>query len=572
MNSTGTLNLAWANSLINGLAAAGMRHLVISPGSRSTPIVLAGDRHPQITTHVQIDERCAAFFALGLARHRGQPVAVVATSGSAPTHWYPAVVEANHARIPLILLSADRPPGLHARGANQTIDQNRLFGSHVRAFHDPGIAREGENALTAIQALAIQAAQEACQPEPGPVHINLPFNEPLLPDSAPPPTPSIAEPPSQPEPRQPSSTQIRKIAQQINSQPGLILCGPDQFADDFPEQVTALAKALNTPILADPLSNLRFGSHDRSQIFCRYDAFLRNREIDRPAWVIQFGRPPISKALQQFLTAQQSLLIPVTPYEEWPDPLYLSSEVIRSDPGAFCSALQRESVQAGAEHWIALFRELEQSADIRWPTEDEEPPFEGIIIRQLIDCLPDGCTLFSGNSQPIRQLDSWTGGAEKPLRIVANRGVSGIDGNISTLLGLAAASTRPVIGLIGDLALYHDMNGLLAAKELNATLIVFNNGGGAIFGHLPQSNLEQFEKYWLTPCNIEISKIADLYNLPFSQVTKSTQFKPALKRALIEKGVSLIEVVIDRKRSLAHHQAYWKEIKRYSANRLFSRE
>ncbi len=262
---TASLNLLWSDQLMDGLASAGVSQVVISPGSRSTPLVLAVNRQPRLKSWHHPDERSAAFFALGLASHQCQPVALIATSGSAPAHWLPAVIEASRAGIPLILLSADRPPELQACGSNQTVDQIHLFGNQVRSFHDAGPAAQSSQAMTHIRRLGIQAVHRARWPDPGPVHINLPFREPLTPSQWPPePTPGAVIPPVinavLPDPQQ-----IHRISEIISAGKGLIVCGPAPHDPGFPEAVVALAKQLGSPLLADPLSELRYGGHDHAQ-------------------------------------------------------------------------------------------------------------------------------------------------------------------------------------------------------------------------------------------------------------------------------------------------------------------
>ena len=555
----GTLNILWADGLLNGMAAAGVRHAVISPGSRSTPLVLACQRHPDITLHTQIDERCAAFFALGLARCRQQPTALIATSGSAPAHWYPAVIEAYESYIPLLLLSADRPPELHGRKANQTTDQTHLFGRHVRAFHDAGEPHIDDNVTALTQSLGIQAVHEACWPQPGPVHINLPFREPFFPDTMPVPMPPAA--PATPVTTRllPDKSQVERIGRQLSSGQGIIVCGPGRYGEAFAQQITSLARKLNVPILADPLSGLRFGAHEKSHIFTGYDAFLRRPGIRASRWVLQFGNPAISKSLQQYLSLHETPVILSTPNADWPDPLHQSREIVRSDSAELCRALNQQPLRAAPDEWMTLFRELQNRADVTWPAQIDHQLFEAWIIHDLIETLPESATLFSSNSLPIRQLDSWSGSGDKNLHIMANRGASGIEGNISTLLGIAATSNEPVVGLIGDLAFYHDMNGLLAAKGLNSVIIVLNNGGGGIFGHLPQARLEGFEKHWLTPSQLDLSQAAKLYNLAYRRIDTASDFRPALAAAIAESGINLIEVIIDREASLEQHKNYWKQ-------------
>lgn len=567
MTDTGTLNLRWADALIDGLAAAGIRRAVISPGSRSTPLVVACDRHPEIKTRVLLDERSAAFYALGAARNNLEPVVLIATSGSASAHWLPAVIEASHSNIPLILISADRPPELQDWGANQTTDQSGFFNNHVRARYAPGTPENNPDSTAFIRALGIKAAGKSQWPHPGPVHINAPFREPLIP---PPPLPAIKQgkkSPFTPPDRIVSEQQVARIKNLIEGRPGVIVCGPGNFTNGFNTSVTTLAKVTGTPILADPLSNLRYGKHDRSQVITRYDAFLRSSEINcqlTPEWVLKFGAPPVSSQLTKFLKHLECPLILCAPYGDWPDPSYRTREIVQADAEALCRALTTASPEVTHDSWLSRFQQWEQTAVAGTDGKQPDLPIEKTLIQTLIAELPEGSTLFSGNSMPIRQLDNWSGSGEKTLRITANRGVSGIDGNVSTILGLAEATEGKTVGLLGDLACIHDLNSLLAAEANNALIIVLNNKGGGIFEYLPQTSLENFEKYWLTPVNLDFERVAALYNLHFWRVTQQTNMREALKEALNTPGMKLMEITIDREISTKSHQSYWSKTSKIS--------
>lgn len=557
---TATLNLIWSDGLMDGLASAGIRRLVISPGSRSTPLVLAVNRHPNLHSWQHPDERSAAFFALGMATHEHKPVALIATSGSAPAHWLPAVIEANRSGIPLILLSADRPPELQHCGANQTVDQTHLFGSQIRAYYDAGTPVDDPQALEWIRSLGIQAAHRACWPEPGPVHINLPFREPLIPSTWP--EPPVTGPcvPIADNLTLPDGLQIQRICRLLKRGRGLIICGPGAFEDVFPEAVTALARQLNCPLLADPLSPLRFGPHDHSHIISRYDSMLRGNDFSSGAgldWVLRFGAAPVSKALLDYLARRKPPLVLCAPRGDWPDTLHQVAEMVRTSPSLLCTALTDSELTLGPADWLDKFTSAETAID-RLTLPEADRPFEAAIIKQLIAALPEGASLFSGNSLPIRQLDLWSGQGEKTLRILANRGASGIDGNISSLMGLAAAASGPIVGLLGDLAFFHDMNGLLFAKDLNGVIVLLNNNGGGIFGHLPQASLKQFEEQWLMPTNLDFAQAARLFSLQYQRVERQSQFGPALEAGLKSRGMSLIEVMLDREASLIRHKQYLK--------------
>ncbi len=555
---TGAINLRWAHALMDGLAAAGIDRVVLSPGARSTPLVLACERHPNIHIRVLLDERSAAFFALGLSRFDGRPTALIATSGSAPAHWLPAVIEASHGGVPLILLSADRPPELHDWGSNQTTDQSRLFDRHIRAFHDPGAARPGAAAINQLRALGIKAASQSLWPRPGPVHINLPFREPLIPASEPDlPPPAAAAAISRPL-LQPDPDQIKRLSRLLAGGHGMIVCGPGDFSTDTGRLLLQLAERTGAPLFADPLSGLRFGHHHQQRIITRYDAFLRApaETLPQPDWILRFGPAPVSKWLLQFLARSNCIQILCEPTGTWPDPDQRCQEVVRCAPASLCHALLADLPQS-SHSWLSAFQRLEQLAS----NMEAPPPAEKTIIEQMLSALPDNSLLFSSNSMPIRQLDSWSGSGGKSIRILANRGISGIDGNISTLLGLAAAAPeRRVVGLVGDLACLHDSNGLLAANGLNATIVLLNNGGGGIFGYLPQAQLSNFGPHWLTPHTTDFSLLAQLHGIGHRRIEQTDDFAGAFRQTLELPGVQLIEVVIDREESIRRHQAGWEAV------------
>ncbi|MCP3663874.1 MAG: 2-succinyl-5-enolpyruvyl-6-hydroxy-3-cyclohexene-1-carboxylic-acid synthase [Gammaproteobacteria bacterium] len=551
-----SLNFLWAYALIDGLASGGTTQAAISPGSRSTPLVLACNAHPGITSHILIDERSAAFFALGMARLDREPVILIATSGSAPSHWFPAVIEADHSDIPLILLSADRPPELHDWEANQTTDLERLFGTHVRGFYNPGIPDQKQ--LETVRTLGRKSGLLTRHPLPGPVHINLPFREPLVPNPLPA-LPAASKPLPQPIPLSlPAASQIEHIRHLISGTPGIIIAGPGSFDNQPKRNVSTLAQRLGAPILADPLSGLRFGKHDLTPIITSYDAALTQLdECHQPAWVLRLGAPPVSKNLNRWLDKLTCPQILCTPYGRWPVPQQSKIELVITTSDLFCEALLDGDLVSTDPKWTKTFHQWEQ----RWQPSPyvaaDESPFEGELIQTMLATMPDQSLLFSGNSMPIRQLDSWSGCGKKDIRILANRGVSGIDGNISTLLGLATASTGPVVGLIGDLTLFHDMNGLQAAKGLSGVIVLLNNNGGGIFSYLPQSDPSDFERCWLTPTNLDFKQVARLYGLEYWQVTRQSQFPSVFRQALKQPGMTLVEVVINREDSIRRQHAYW---------------
>lgn len=527
MSDTGTLNFIWSQHLAAGLVAAGVRDAVISPGSRSTPLALALLRQPQMTTHIVIDERCAAFFALGLAKASRRPVLLLATSGSAPANWLPAVIEASQAGVPLLLVSADRPPEQHDCGANQTIDQLALFGPYIRARHALE-APHAEFAPERLHALAAQACARANWPLPGPVHLNQPFREPLLPSGDCPavaiPSPVHVAPPI----AVPAPSGVQDLAQRIGGRPGSIVCGELDFSPAFAEAVTALAARLDCPVLAEPLSGLRFGRHDRSRLCVRYGEWL----ADAPAgdWLLRFGNFPVTRGLQHFVARPREVHALIDPVPRWNDPAHRLTHLQHADPTTFCHALLAEKPTAAAPCWRETFARLETAAG----------PAAG-LIPALLAAVPNDTPLFVGNSMTIREFDRASGSAERYLPIFANRGASGIDGNLSTAMGIAAA-TGKVVALVGDLTCQHDLGGLALAQGRNAVIIVFNNRGGGIFDHLPQHALPEFERGWRTPQKIDFSHAAQTFGLAFAHAQSPETLGAALAAALAAGGPHLIEL------------------------------
>ena len=561
----GLTNLHWSLALFDGLVASGVRHVVISPGSRSTPLVLACTAHARLQVRVLPDERCAAYFALGLAKVERRPVVVVATSGTAPANWYPAVIEASLGRQSLVFISADRPGELHDCGANQTIDQTRLFGVHVRAFLDLPEPVAGESMLRYVRVAGVRAADLSRWPVPGPVHVNAPFREPLVPagewaarHDTTGGAPQVSQAALEPDPQV-----VAALAAQVSGRRGIIVCGASACSSGFAATLSRLAATLDWPLLADPLSGLRCGHHDRSRIFARYDAFLRRSTFvrdHRPERILQFGSVPLSRELQRFIAyTDAEALIVVSPHRAWPDPQQRAARIVHADPERLCAALQRCALRAAPRDWYAAFAAEERRAR-RLAAVAEDMPVEAGVLERLIRVCPDGATVFVGNSTVVRDVDAFVDGSARAVTLLGNRGASGIDGNVSTVLGLAAGARGPVVGLLGDLALYHDMYGLLAARVLDASLVVFANGGGAIFRYLPQAVLDGFERYWLTPTDLEIGAIARLYGLRHHRVGDAGEFDQVFVRSLETAGVDLVEVTIDPHDSVARHQAYWSAV------------
>ncbi|MCW8836560.1 MAG: 2-succinyl-5-enolpyruvyl-6-hydroxy-3-cyclohexene-1-carboxylic-acid synthase [Rhodospirillales bacterium] len=565
---TAAENFRWAWALVDGLVQCGVTRFVISPGSRSTPLVLAIHRHPQAVDWVIADERSAAFFALGLSKTDGAPTAVVCTSGSAMANWHPAVMEADAGKVPLILLSADRPPEHLDIGANQTTDQIKLFASHVRAFH---ALPPPDGSIGTLAGLAARMTDRAVWPLPGPVHLNIPFREPLVPvSSLPEPPETLPAPPCAHHPvATPSPRTIDSLFDAINGKPGVIVCGWDTYPPGFFDTLIRLAEAAGAPVLADPLSGLRRGGWVSERVLTRYDAFLRAPAFAdmKPAWILRFGAAPVSKTLMNWISADgiHSRVV-VESHGRRSDPTACATDIVHANPDELANALAIRLSRAATDEWIKSFITAEQQCDSLakgMPNDDADGIFEDQVIAALDARLSPDATLFVGNSMPVRDLDTCLGRGERPLKVLGNRGVSGIDGGVSTALGVAANSTGPVVGILGDLSFAHDIGGLQSMKDTPALFIVFNNGGGGIFEHLPQAGLGQkvFERYWLTPAAPDIGPICAAYGVGHAQVNNLEELGLALDDAFTEKGVispgKVIEVMIDRTASTARRRAYW---------------
>ncbi len=604
------LGVRWCLALLDGLLAGGVRHLVLSPGSRSTPVVLAAQRRPGLGLTAILDERSAAFYALGLACASGRPVALLATSGSAPAHWYPAVMEANEAGVPLVLLSADRPPELRGWGANQTTDQTRLFGTQVREFHDPGPPVDSAAARQALTALGRRAAAVSQGRRPGPVHLNLPLREPLVPrgdcgldDLSPAPrataddqvrdapgltpwvsglgpridasVPGAASRGHKPLPQHDGANfTLRNIGlpEPLRSRlqgRGLIYCGPDEprpgSGQGLAEAVLRCAAALGVPVLADPLSPLRFGPvfpedlrGTGSPLITHYKSLVRNPQAAaalRPDWVLRLGRPPISKTVLEWLPGISLIL--VDPAERWSDPAHdlalHRSLHLSADPITLCQALAAEPPGPADPTWLARWQEAERRlASVTGDYLMTAPWCEAHLIRDLVTSLPAGDGLLCANSLPIRQFETWSGTRQAPLQVFGNRGVSGIDGQLSTLAGLNAAGI-PTTGLLGDLSFLHDLSGLLLVQRLDRPCIVLNNGGGRIFDYLPQHGLPDFERLWRTPRPLDLGALAGTFGLSHRRVRDAAGWREALAEGLGGTPGLLIEVMIDADLSRAVH-------------------
>jgi len=560
-------NTALARAFVDELARAGVTDACLAPGSRSTPVALALARDERIRVHVHLDERSAAFFALGTARMSGRPAVVLTTSGTAASNLHPAVLEAHHGRVPLLACTADRPPELRDTGAGQTVDQHALFGSAVRWQADPGPPEDRADAGAHWRSMAARAVAVALGPPAGPVHLNLPFREPLVPTGAelvPAPgrtdgRPWVSVVPPQ---RKPDDSTVARLAASVRDMPrGVLLAG--WGAAVSPRTAIRFATAAGWPVLADPLSGLRVGPHAVST----YDALLRIEDIavsHRPDVAVRIGAPPTSKIAARWLGADVVQWM-VDPDGAWLDPQRDAQEVVACDAELLLGAVADVLGSAPPSvDWLEgwLHAEARARGALDELLDAGQDPFEGRVARDLVGGLPDGASLVVASSMPVRDVESFAAPRDG-LRVLANRGVNGIDGFTSTALGAAAVATGPLVALLGDLCFLHDGNGLLGASSrgIDATLVVIDNDGGGIFSFLPQADdAEHFEALFATPHGLDLAAVAAVHGVPCVAVEKAGALVPAVDDAIRAGGVRLVLVRTDRAENVARHREAWTAV------------
>jgi 2-succinyl-5-enolpyruvyl-6-hydroxy-3-cyclohexene-1-carboxylate synthase len=566
----------YVGTFVDELAAAGVENVCLCPGSRSTPLALTFERHPNIKTWMHLDERSCAYFALGMARASDSPIAILCSSGTAAVNFAPAVVEAFHSHVPLIVLTADRPPELQGLGANQTIDQVNLYGTAVKWFTQMPLPEASGHMLRYARMVADRTVSTALATPRGPVHVNLPFREPLMPAE------NFS---SESKGRMTDGAGLQVVGSSDlewllehlqSSKRGLIVCGPQDDPDLRNwNGAQYLSDMTGMPLLVDPVSQIRGYCHPHNTLGL-YDNYLRVASVAdglKPDLILRFGAPPTSKPLATYLHQHADVLqIAVAPGRGWPDPDLTAGRVIDSDAATIWDAITKYSGSKVEDRWGLAWRRMEETTRetiTRLLGSDESISEPGVFYHLEAE-LPAWAgpqrnwpTVFAGNSMPIRDMDSFFPPTSKGVRCLANRGASGIDGVVSTALGASTVSQGPTVLVIGDLSFYHDMNGLLAAKRfgLKATIVLINNDGGGIFSFLPQhDDAQHFEALWGTPHGLDFSHVAGLYGIGFQRVTTRDEYKAALKASFEADGVQVIEIKTDREENLRLHQRIWDEV------------
>lgn len=555
---------ALATVMVDELVRCGVTHAFLGPGSRSTPVALALAARPELDLRVGIDERSVAFAALGAAKVSGRPAAVLTTSGSAAVNLAPAVVEAYYAGVPMIVLTADRPVELRDVGAGQTIDQIKMFGDFVRWFVEVGIPEARAGSVAYWRSVAARSYHTSVWPQPGPVHLNLGFRDPLVPEpdetgfdfplegrAGGQPWVDVSVPAVEPD----RGALAQLAGRMSGAERGLIVAGEGNLE---PEPIVELAGALGWPLLAEAASNARIGP-----AISTYEAILRSGfgERHRPDLVVRFGNLSTSPTLERLLDASipQVWVDPVG----WRDPTRGTASILRANPGRACRALLRAMEPAPPGAWLSCWHSAEAAAReaLDEAIDSYEEVTEPRVARDLAEALPAGSTLYVASSMPVRDLD-WFMRPQRRIRIRSNRGANGIDGFVSCVLGAAGQRLGPIGALCGDLCFLHDQNGLLmtSGDSLDAVFVVVNNDGGGIFSFLPQAAHPGFEKLFGTPHGMDFEQLARSYGCGYHLMKNPFELAPAVSEALEVGGVHIVEARTERESNVVVHRQAWERV------------
>ena len=562
-------------AFVDELVRCGVAGACTSPGSRSTPLVLSLARDGRLPCWSHVDERVAGFFALGVAKASGRPAAVTCTSGTAAAHYLPAVIEAREARIPLLVLTADRPPELREVGAGQAIDQLKLYGDHAKWFFDVGTHAATPERLRWMRALACRAVWTALGDRPGPVHLNFALREPLVLDD---PLPSEepgggGRPEGRPwvvrrggSARVPATDAAEAMSGALALLVGpaerpVIVAGRDERGD--PAAVAAFAAAAGVPLLADPLSGARRGA----AAVAHYDALLRDAAfaaVHAPDLVVRVGDLPTSKPLREWLAALDGARqVALDPEGAWQDPAAVVADSFAFGVGSALAAAPSSPVAPAGTAWLDGWRAADDAAAAAIAdTVPAEAPSEPAVAAALA-ALPAGTTVFTASSMPVRDVETFWPARDDPPRVLAHRGANGIDGTVAAAFGAAAAGDGPVVLHVGDVALVHDLGALLSASRLGLaiTIVLVDNGGGGIFDFLPvATQTDAFEEHVATPTGLDFARAAALFGLAYAAPGTMAGVRAALGSAIAAGSTTLIHVRTDRADNVALHRRVWPAV------------
>ena len=555
MGSSAATTATFCATLVDEWLHCGVRHAVVSPGSRSTPIALEIANRQEIEMHIFHDERSAAFAALGVAKASGVPAILVCSSGTAAVEFHPAVVEAHHSETPILICTADRPAELQGVGAPQTIDQQNLYGVAIRKFVNAEVADDSESHTW--RHIARDLFATSLGDVQGPVHLNLRFREPLMGFATNLPPRSASDAVITKKVALPSSRSLRKLNKALESEKGLIIAGPENYRV---ESILRLAENLGWPIIADPRSGTRVPN---KLVVAGADAILRDEDFSkrlRPDVVLRFGTLPASKVVNSWLSGSGANQVVITTTPSLTDPDRQCSLHIVSDIDELCAGLvsvhSKEFVRKRSLSWLDKWVAAEDSAQkaINAALADEPGLTEPGVARAIYALVPEASHLVVSSSMPIRDVE-WFGAPRNGLRVHANRGANGIDGVVSTAVGVALATRQPTTLLIGDIALLHDVNGLinLASRKIDLRIVVIDNNGGGIFSFLPQAQTldeAKFEKIFGTPHDANIKMLAQAHQINTHELTNISD----LAEVLSQRGPWLARAVTDRQENVKVHE------------------
>lgn len=558
-------NSLWGSMLVETLVRSGVRTAVISPGSRSTPLTIAFARHPGIEAIPVLDERSAGFFALGLAKQQRRPVVLLCTSGTAGAHYFPAIIEARESGVPLLAITADRPPELRDCASGQTIDQQKLFGGYVNFHHEFSVPAATLPMLAYLRQMTAHACERTLAPSAGPVHLNAPFRDPLPPigDESASALENVINDDFFSHLEQPSVAKIASVIwQRATTARGLIVAGPGapEDAASYVRHVHALSKKLGWPVLADALSPVR--SHSRTEaVVTAYDAILRDATLARdlaPRTVLCLGGWPTSKILRGWLETSDAEILLITNSAANRDALHGRARQIVASVESLAVADQKVADDSYLRAWRAA--EASARAALDRALEDEIAMFEPKAAWLLAAHVPERTRIFVASSMPVRDVEYFWPANGRVHEIVFNRGANGIDGTLSTALGVAHGA-KPAVLLTGDLALLHDANGFLLKPKFRGslTIVLINNNGAGIFEHLPVANFDPpFEEFFATPQTVDFAKLCGAHGVEHVVVNDWAQYV-SLIATLPAAGIRVLEVRTDRKKDAARRKQLFAE-------------
>ncbi len=562
-------NTLWARALADAWARLGGTHACVGSGSRCAPLVEAFAGDGRFHVHPHVDERSAAFFALGVGAASGRPAIVVTTSGTAAANLLPAVVEASQSEIPLLVVTADRPARLRGTDANQTIDQVDLFGRYPRLALDLAPPDPTEAGLRRLRAAAEEAWTFASQPPRGPVHLNLQFEKPLeptlvaedVPRGLAATLPRTADEARPAAPSGPGGAGLELAALIGEARRPLVVCGPNH---DPAIGATALelAAALACPVVADPLSGARFSPEASEWTMAWADLGLSEAEVAEslvPDFILRVGRAPTSSSVCRYLGRHPDVRqVVIDPGRRWEDHLSVASEYLVGDPTGTLGSAAAVTACRTEDGWLARWRAVDTAIEDALAPALAEEWFEGAIAATIAESLPDRSTWFIGNSMPIRDVDAFAGVVGRSLHTVGFRGASGIDGNVSGAIGAAVARGEPAAALLGDLTLLHDVGALMADRPVEVPLhiIVIQNRGGGIFHMLPIRDYDPpFTPYVVMPQSVELDAVAAAARIPHRPVASLVELRAELDASRDSPGLRLTEVQIDRRENWDRREA-----------------